>query len=67
MAKTTLISASSSVTIKIKDNYYKVEYKEERELCEGDNVDFERQSLWDDVNTTVDTQAEDILRTFNRK
>ena len=67
MAKTTLISASSSVTIKIKDNYDKVEYKEERELCEGDNVDFERQSLWDDVNTTVDTQAEDILRTFNRK
>ena len=67
MAKTTLISASSSVTIKIKDNYYKVEYKEERELCEGDNVDFERQSLWDDVNTTVDTQAEDIVRTFNRK
>ena len=67
MAKTTLISASSSVTIKIKDNYYKVEYKEERELCEGDNVDFERQSLWDDVNTTVDTQAEDILRTLNRK
>ena len=67
MAKTTLMSASSSVTIKIKDNYYKVEYKEERELCEGDNVDFERQSLWDDVNTTVDTQAEDILRTFNRK
>ena len=67
MAKTTLISASSSVTIKIKDNYYKVEYKEERELCEGDNVDFETQSLWDDVNTTVDTQAEDILRTFNRK
>lgn len=67
MAKTTLISASSSVTIKIKDNYYKVEYKEERELCEGDNVEFERQSLWDDVNTTVDTQAEDILRTFNRK
>lgn len=67
MAKTTLISASSSVTIKIKDNYYKVEYKEERELCEGDNVDFERQNLWDDVNTTVDTQAEDILRTFNRK
>ena len=67
MTKTTLISASSSVTIKIKDNYYKVEYKEERELCEGDNVDFERQSLWDDVNTTVDTQAEDILRTFNRK
>ena len=67
MAKTTLISASSSVTIKIKDNYYKVEYKEERELCEGDNVDFERQSLWDDVNTTVDTRAEDILRTFNRK
>ena len=67
MAKTTLISASSSVTIKIKDNYYKVEYKEERELCEGDNVGFERQSLWDDVNTTVDTQAEDILRTFNRK
>ena len=67
MAKTTLISASSSVTIKIKDNYYKGEYKEERELCEGDNVEFERQSLWDDVNTTVDTQAEDILRTFNRK
>ena len=67
MAKTTLISASSSKKKKIKDNYYKVEYKEERELCEGDNVDFERQSLWDDVNTTVDTQAEDILRTFNRK
>lgn len=68
-AKTTKISASSSVTIKIRDNYYKVEFSEERELPTGEdfNLTAEKDALFDSVNATVDQQAEDILRTFQSK
>lgn len=71
-ALTTKISASSSVTIKIRDNYYKVEFSEEREIpdfCDEGKLDVEkeRQALFDAVNAVVDAQAEDILRTFQKK
>ena len=68
-ATTTKISATSRVAIKIKDNYYTVEYSEERSVPSTENVDIEkeRQSLFDDVNAIVDEQAEDIIRTFQKK
>ena len=68
-AITTKISAASSVTIKIRDNYYKVEFSEERELPAGEdfNLEAEKDALFDSVNATVDQQAEDILRTFQSK
>ena len=68
-AVVTKISATSTVTIKIKDNYYKVEYSEERSIPDVDGVDVEQERvlLFDAVNAVVDSQAEDIIRTFQKK
>lgn len=67
-AKVISIKASSSCTVKIKDNYYKIEYTEERAFPEGDDIDLdlEKQLLFDSCNNTVDTQIEDILQTFKK-
>lgn len=67
--KTTKITATSRVAIKIKDNYYTVEYSEERSINEDESTDMERerQCLFDDVNAVVDAQAEDIVKTFQKK
>lgn len=64
MAKTTTIKATSRVAMKIKDNFYTVEYTEERNLEDGDNVEDERKALWDTVNNEVDNQIEEIYDTF---
>ena len=68
-AKTTKINAVSRVAIKIKDNYYTVEYSEERTIPDVDGVILkeERAALFDAVNAVVDAQAEDIVRSFNKK
>ena len=61
----TTIKATSRVAIKIKDNFYTVEYSEERTIPDEDvDMEFERSVLWDDVNTTVDNQCAEILKTF---
>ena len=62
----TTIKATSRVAIKIKDNFYTVEYTEERSVpdIEDVNVEAERNALWDDVNNIVDNQAEEIVKTF---
>ena len=66
LALVTKISAISRVAIKIRDNYYTVEYSEERSIPDIDGVDveLERKLLWDDVNKTVDAQAEEIVKSF---
>lgn len=64
MAKTTTIKASSRISMKIKDNFYTVEYTEERSLEDGDNIEEERKELWYDVNNEVDKQIEEIYETF---
>ena len=68
-ATVTKISAVSRVAIKIKDNYYTVEYSEERSIPDTPEIDImaERQLLFDDVNAVVDSQAEDIIKTFQKK
>lgn len=67
----TKISATSRVAIKVRDNFYTVEYTEERALPDVEELDVEaeRIALFDAVNGIVDAQADDILRTFqpNRK
>lgn len=65
-AITTKISATSRVAIKIRDNYYTVEFSEERTIpdVEGINIDAEKALLFDSVNAIVDAQAEDIVKTF---
>lgn len=55
------ITATSRVSAKVKDNYYTVEYTEERLLPEDADVEQERKILWDTVNTEVDNQIADIF------
>lgn len=68
-AKTTKINAVSRVAIKIRDNFYTVEYSEERTIPDVDGVILkeERAALFDAVNAVVDAQAEDIVRSFSKK
>ena len=65
-AVVTEISATSRVAIKVRDNFYTVEYTEKRAIpdVEGVDIDAERIVLFDAVNSVVDAQADDILRTF---
>ena len=63
-AVVTEISATSRVAIKVRDNFYTVEYTEKRAIpdVEGVDIEAERLALFDAVNGVVDMQAEDIIR-----
>ena len=60
----TEITATSRVAIKVRDNFYTVEFTEKRSIpdVEGVDVEAERNLLFDSVNAIVDGQAEDILK-----
>lgn len=66
--KTNSIKCTSRASVKIRDNFYTVEYSEERVVPDGIEVDidFERQSLWDTCNIEVDKQIEDIINAFKK-
>ena len=63
-AVVTEISATSRVAIKVRDNFYTVEYTEKRAVpdVEGIDIEAERLALFDAVNGIVDAQADDIIR-----
>ena len=65
-AITTQIRATSRASVKIRDNFYTVEYSEERTIpdIEGVNLEEEKRILWEDVNGEVDAQIEDIIKSF---
>lgn len=65
-AITTQIRATSRASVKVRDNFYTVEYSEERTIpdIEGVNLEEEKRILWNDVNGEVDTQIEDIIKSF---
>ena len=60
----TEISATSRVAIKVRDNFYTVEYTEKRAIPDVEEIDIEaeRVAIFDAVNGIVDAQAEDIIR-----
>lgn len=66
--KTIKFSSRASVKISNKgqDHYYTIEYGEERQIDNFDevNIDKERQLLIDDCNKQVDNQIEEIVKTF---
>lgn len=68
-AKITAIRATSRASVKIRDNFYTVEYSEERVIpdVEGVNIEAEKQALWEAVNYECDNQIHDILDTFGSK
>lgn len=65
-AKISTIRATSRASVKIKESYYTVEYSEERIIPDIEGVDIlaEKNLLWDDVNSEVDNQIEDIIKSF---
>lgn len=62
------IKATSRIAIKVRDNYFTVEYSEERDIpqTEDVNIDAERKLLFDDVNAVIDNQAYEIQETFKK-
>lgn len=66
VCKTTKIIATSRASVKIRDSYYTIEYSEERAVPQDMEVDLdsERKELWDKVNGEVDSQIEEIIKTF---
>ena len=62
----TTIRATSRASVKVRDNFYTVEYSEERAIPNDEDIDIEaeRQMLWDTVNSECDNQIEEILKTF---
>jgi hypothetical protein len=68
-AITTSIKATSKCTIKVRDNFYSVEFSEERSIPENideSSLEEERRLLWDAVNSTVDEQVADILKMYKK-
>ena len=63
-AITTSIRITSRASVKVKDNFYTVEYCEERSIPEDADIEEERQALWDTCNGEVDGQIEDILKSY---
>jgi len=62
----TNIKATSRAAVKIRDNFYTIEYTEERTIPDVEDIDIvaERRCLWNEVNAVVDGQIEDIVKTF---
>lgn len=61
------ISCVSRVSLKIKDNFYTLEYGETRSIPEGfnyANIDKEREALWNICNDEVDRQAQEVQNLF---
>lgn len=64
-AKTTKITATSRSSIKIRDNFYTIEASEERTILEDEaDIEAEWNMLFDSVNAIIDSQIEDIVKTF---
>lgn len=68
-AKTTKISATSRIALKIKDNYYTLEAIEERSIPQDETVDIDKewQLLFDSVNNIVDAQAQDTIKSVTKR
>ena len=67
-AKTTIIRATSRASVKIRDNFYTLEYCEERVIPDVEGVDLasEKRILWDDINSEVDKQIEDTYNAITQ-
>ena len=61
--RTTKIQATQRMSVKIRDNYYTVEFLEEREIPDNPNIDLEEEKtkLFESVKTTLYAQIEEIV------
>lgn len=67
-AITKTIKATSRASVSIDKNYYTLEYTEERIIPDLPDIDLlvEKTLLWEEVNSQVDKQIEDVLKTFGK-
>lgn len=65
-AKTKIIKFDSRASIKVRDNFYTIEYGEERQIDDSNNVDIDKEVnfLIDYCNNVVDKQVEEIINTL---
>ena len=72
--KTTSIKVTSRESIKCGENYFTVEYTEERAIClDGSEINADeaelaqaRKELWDTCNAEVDNQIEEIVKLYGQ-
>ena len=64
----TSIKVTSRASVKVRDNFYTVEYCEERAIPDVDGIDIEeeRALLWDTANAECDNQIEDIINQIGK-
>lgn len=69
LCSTTKITATSRASVKVNDNYYTLEFSEERMVPDIEGVDLkkEKELLWDEVNSQVDKQVEDVLKMYGER
>ena len=60
-ATTTMIRATSRVSVKVKDSFYTVEFCEERQVHDDTDVEEARKELWETVNGEVDNQVAELF------
>ena len=65
-AVTTAIRITSRASIKVRDNFYTVEYCEERSIPEDADLEQEKKILWDACNNEVDYQIQEILEMYKK-
>ena len=66
-ARTSIIRATNRMSLKIRDNFFTVEWCEERTIPEGmtdEEVAKERAKLWDICVQECERQCEDIQQTY---
>jgi len=60
-SKTTEIRADSGASVEVKGKWYKFMYGETRTISADANVAIERELLWEDVNSEIDSQIEQVI------
>lgn len=68
-ARTTTIRATNRMSLKVRDNFFTVEWCEERSIPEDfseEEVAAERAKLWEVCVRECENQAQDIMRTYGR-
>lgn len=62
MAKTTSIRATYRMSTKVNNDFFTVEYTEERSVENNDDLDVEREKLWNTVISEIENQVDDIIK-----
>ena len=65
MSKTIEIKAESGISVEIKRKWFKIVYSETKTISEDDILEEERKKLFDQVNSVVDNQINEIYQSFN--